>query len=156
MANIIRILLKAVAVLAITATFGSTSFAGEFTVHQGKRYRATIALNSVEQFTDNALIARKFRALGFSKVRVSGAGAVRGRAQSRHGSPFSVRLKSVVPRTISELSPIYTARSCEPPMIAFILRPIMRRGSLGGDKEWTRQLARKFLVHSVFRQSAKT
>ena len=77
MTNIIRILLKAVAVLAITATFGSASFAGEFTVHQGKRYRATLALNSVERLTDNALIARRFRALGFSKVRVSGAGAVR-------------------------------------------------------------------------------
>ena len=73
MTNIIRILLKAVAVLAITAAFGSASFAGDFTVHQGKRYRATLALNSA----DNALIARRFRALGFSKVRVSGAGAVR-------------------------------------------------------------------------------
>ena len=77
MTNIIRILLKAVAVLAITATFGGASFAGEVTVHQGKRYRATLALNSVERLTDNALIARRFRALGFSKVRVSGAGAVR-------------------------------------------------------------------------------
>ena len=77
MTNIIRILLKAVAVLAITAAFGSASFAREFTVHQGKRYRAILALNSVERLADNALIARRFRALGFSKVRVSGAGAVR-------------------------------------------------------------------------------
>ena len=77
MTNTVRILLKAVAALAITATFGSASFAGEFTVHQGKRYRATLALNSVERLTDNALIARRFRALGFSKVRVSGTGAVR-------------------------------------------------------------------------------
>jgi hypothetical protein len=77
MTNIIRILLKAVAVLAITAAFASASFAGEFTVHQGKRYRATLALNSAERLIDNALIARRFRALGFSKVRVSGAGAVR-------------------------------------------------------------------------------
>ena len=77
MTNIIRILLKAVAVLAITAAFGGASFAGEFTVHQGKRYQATLALNSVERLIDNALIARRFRALGFSKVRVSGAGAVR-------------------------------------------------------------------------------
>jgi len=46
-------------------------------VHQGKRYRATLALNSVERLAGNALIARRFRALGFSKVRVSGAGAVR-------------------------------------------------------------------------------
>jgi hypothetical protein len=72
----IRILLKVVGALAI-ATLVSPSFAGEFTVHNGKRYRATLSLNSVERLTDNALIARKFRALGFSKVRVSGAGAVR-------------------------------------------------------------------------------
>ena len=32
---------------------------------------ATLALNSVERLADNALIARKFRALGFSSVRVS-------------------------------------------------------------------------------------
>ncbi len=72
-----RMLLKAIAAFAITAAFGSASFAGEFTVHQGKRYRATLALNSVERLAENALIARKFRALGFSRVRVSGAGAVR-------------------------------------------------------------------------------
>ena len=72
-----RMLLKAIAAFVITAAFGSASFAGDFTVHQGKRYRATLALNSVERLTDNALIARKFRALGFSKVRVSGAGTVR-------------------------------------------------------------------------------
>ena len=73
----VRKLLKAVAALAITATFGSASFAGDFTVHQGKRYRATLTLNSVERLADNSLIARKFRALGFSGVRVSGAGTVR-------------------------------------------------------------------------------
>jgi len=72
-----RMLLKAIAAFAITAAFGSASFAGDFTVREGKRYCATLALNSVEQLADNALIARKFRALGFSKVRVSGAGAVR-------------------------------------------------------------------------------
>jgi hypothetical protein len=74
----VRNLLKALPAFAMAASFVSvSSFAGEFTVHQGKRYRATLALNSVERLTDNALIARKFRALGFSKVRVSGAGAVR-------------------------------------------------------------------------------
>ena len=71
----IRILLKAIGALVI-ATIVSPSFAGEFTVHSGKRYRATLSLNSVE-LSDNALIAEKFRAMGFSKVRVSGAGAVR-------------------------------------------------------------------------------
>jgi hypothetical protein len=70
-------LLKSLAALAITATFSSASFAAEFSVHQGKRYRATLSLNSVERLADNTLIARKFRALGFSKVRVSGTGAIR-------------------------------------------------------------------------------
>ena len=73
----LRILLKAIVAFAITAAFASASFAGEFTVRQGKRYRATLALNSVERLADNGLIARRFRALGFSKVRVSGAGAMR-------------------------------------------------------------------------------
>src|SRR6478735_4441661 len=72
-----RMLLKAIVAFAITAAFGSASFAGELTVHQGKRYCATLALNSVERLADNALIARKFRAFGFSRVRVSGTGAVR-------------------------------------------------------------------------------
>jgi len=70
-------LLKAIAAFVITAAFASASFAGDFTVHQGKRYCATLALNSVERLADNALIARKFRALGFSRVRNSGTGAVR-------------------------------------------------------------------------------
>ena len=73
----VRVFLKVFAALAITAIFSSASFAGEFTVHQGKRYRATLSLNSIERLADNALIARKFRALGFSGVRVSGAGAIR-------------------------------------------------------------------------------
>jgi F420-dependent methylenetetrahydromethanopterin dehydrogenase len=72
-----RILLKAIAAFVITAAFGSASVAGDFTVREGKRYCATLALNSVEQLADNALIARKFRALGFSRVRVSGTGAMR-------------------------------------------------------------------------------
>ena len=75
--KIVCSLLKALAAFAITATFSSASFAAEFTVHQGKRYRATLSLNSVERLADNALIARKFRALGFSNVRVSGTGTIR-------------------------------------------------------------------------------
>jgi hypothetical protein len=70
-------MLKAVATFAIIAAFGSASFAAEFTVREGKLYRATLALNSVERLADNALIARKFRALGFSRVRVSGTGTMR-------------------------------------------------------------------------------
>jgi transketolase N-terminal domain/subunit len=43
----------------------------------GKRYRATLSLGSVERLVDNAAIAQKFRALGFPSVRVTGSGATR-------------------------------------------------------------------------------
>ena len=71
---------NATALVAFTlAAFSITasSFAAEFTVHQGARYRAILALKSIEQLADNALIAQKFRDLGFTRVRVSGAGATR-------------------------------------------------------------------------------
>ena len=64
--------LTALAAFAIASSFVAASFAGEFTVHQGKRYRATLALGSVERLVDNAQIAQKFRASGFVSVRVSG------------------------------------------------------------------------------------
>jgi hypothetical protein len=70
--------LTAVAALAVAATFVSaSSSATEFTIHHGKRYRATLALSSIELLADNATIAQKFRAMGFMRVRVSGAGATR-------------------------------------------------------------------------------
>ena len=70
--------LIALAAFAIAATFVSaSSFAAEFTVHHGMRYRAILVLKSVEQLANNALIAQKFRDLGFSGVRVSGGGATR-------------------------------------------------------------------------------
>lgn len=83
--KILRNSLTALAAFAIAVTFVSassffvsaSSFAAEFTVHQGARYRAILALKSVEQLADNALIAQKFRDLGFTRVRVSGAGATR-------------------------------------------------------------------------------
>jgi hypothetical protein len=65
------------AAFAIATSFIASSFAGEFTVHQGKRYRATLSLSSVERLADNAAIAQRFRALGFTGVRVSGSGATR-------------------------------------------------------------------------------
>ena len=69
---------KALAAFAIAASFVSaSSLAGEVTIEQGKRYRATLSLKSVERLVDNELIARKFRALGFAKVHVSGSGATR-------------------------------------------------------------------------------
>jgi len=78
MTNSARIFLKAFSAFAMAASFvGASSLASEFTVEQGKRYRATLSLKSVERLADNELIARKFRALGFSKVHVSGSGATR-------------------------------------------------------------------------------
>jgi hypothetical protein len=76
--KILRNSLTALAAFAIATTFViASSFAAEFTVHQGKRYRAILALKSVERLVDNALIAQKFRDLGFTGVQVSGAGAMR-------------------------------------------------------------------------------
>ncbi|MGH6825094.1 hypothetical protein [Methyloceanibacter sp.] len=73
-----RNFLKAFSAFAMAASFvGASSLAGEFTVEQGKRYRATLSLKSVERLADNELIARRFRALGFSNVRVSGSGSTR-------------------------------------------------------------------------------
>ena len=77
MVKALRKSLTAVAAFAIATSFIASSFAGEFTVHQGKRYRATLSLSSVERLVDNASIAQKFRALGFTAVRVSGSGATR-------------------------------------------------------------------------------
>jgi hypothetical protein len=74
----VRNLLKALLAFAIAATFVSaSSFAGQFTVHTGKRYRATLSLKSIERLADNATIASRFRALGFTRVHVSGTGAIR-------------------------------------------------------------------------------
>jgi hypothetical protein len=48
-----------------------------FTVQQGKRYRATIALGSLERWAGNDTIAERLRAAGFSEVSVSGSGGQR-------------------------------------------------------------------------------
>ena len=66
--------LTALAAFASSFVASGASFAGEFTV---QRYRATLALGSVERLAGNAQIAQKFRALGFVSVRVSGSGAKR-------------------------------------------------------------------------------
>lgn len=50
----------------------------KFTVHQGRRYRATVNLSWVQQqFATNQKIAKIFKDLGFIEVKVAGAGAKR-------------------------------------------------------------------------------
>lgn len=48
-----------------------------FTVRQGKRYRATISLGLLERFASNEMIAKRFDDIGFSEVLVSGNGSSR-------------------------------------------------------------------------------
>jgi len=48
-----------------------------FTVRQGKRYRATVALGLLERFASNDVIEERLRAAGFTDVRITGAGASR-------------------------------------------------------------------------------
>lgn len=45
-----------------------------FTVHQGKRYRATITLTGFESWASNTTIAGKLTEAGFKNVKVSGDG----------------------------------------------------------------------------------
>jgi hypothetical protein len=69
--------------LQITATLAAARFQAHattgttFTVHQGARYRATIALSGFEQFATNDMIADKLTQVGFKNVVVTGSGATR-------------------------------------------------------------------------------
>ena len=48
-----------------------------FTVHRGRRYRATISLGLLESLAGNDLIAGQLRNAGFADVTVTGSGAER-------------------------------------------------------------------------------
>jgi hypothetical protein len=50
---------------------------GTFTVHRGRRYRATISLGLLESFAGNEVIADHLQNAGFADVSVSGGGATR-------------------------------------------------------------------------------
>lgn len=49
----------------------------EFTVRQGRRYRATITLGWLERWAGNDVIVEKLRAAGFSEISVTGSGSTR-------------------------------------------------------------------------------
>lgn len=49
----------------------------EFTVRQGRRYRATITLGWIERWASNDVIVEKLRAAGFSEISVTGSGSTR-------------------------------------------------------------------------------
>jgi hypothetical protein len=55
------------------------SAAATFTVHKGRRYRATVVLSGFEQLASNQQVAGKFTDLGFTDVTVTGSG------KTRHG-----------------------------------------------------------------------
>lgn len=48
-----------------------------YTVHKGKRYRATIWLSWLEQIASNESIAQKLQEVGFTQVSVTGGGHFR-------------------------------------------------------------------------------
>lgn len=64
MLKTLRKSLAALAAFAIATSFIASSFAGEFTVHQGKRYRATLSLSSVERLVDNGVDRAEIPGLG--------------------------------------------------------------------------------------------
>jgi hypothetical protein len=49
----------------------------QFTVRQGRRYKATIKLGLLESFAGNELIAERLREAGFDDITVEGRGAMR-------------------------------------------------------------------------------
>ena len=74
-----------------------------FTVRQGKRYRAQLALNFVERFASNETIAKKFREVGFSEVRVSGSGRTRDVEGVWPGENANANMPPQI-RTVSEIA----------------------------------------------------
>lgn len=71
-----------------------------FTVHEGKRYRATISLGMLERFASNDSIAERLRAAGFSDISVTGAGPTRSAEALWPGADTSAELPKQITRVV--------------------------------------------------------
>jgi hypothetical protein len=76
-----------------------------FTVHQGKRYQATISLGWIESLASNEMIAGKLREAGFTEVQVTGSGGTR-KAQALWPKPDTT---GEMPPQIREIEEIIDA-----------------------------------------------
>ena len=72
----------------------------EFTVQQGKRYRAEISLRFFERVVSNETIESRLREAGFADVRVKGSGA----SEARWPGPDTTAMMPAQIDSISELS----------------------------------------------------
>ncbi len=71
---------------------GAPAPAATFTVHHGRRYRATITLSGFEQFATNDMIAGKLTDVGFTEVVVTGGGATRTAEATWNGPDTTAQL----------------------------------------------------------------
>ncbi len=65
-----------------------------FTVQHGHRYRATLALEGIEQFAGNAMVEGKLQGYGFINVHVTGSGVTRIAEASWNGPDMTGQLDS--------------------------------------------------------------
>src|SRR6185437_7028102 len=65
-----------------------------FTVQHGHRYRATLALEGIEQFAGNAMVEGKLQGYGFINVHVTGSGVTRVAEASWNGPDMTGQLDS--------------------------------------------------------------
>jgi hypothetical protein len=76
-----------------------------FTVREGRRYRATIALGWLESLAGNEVIAGKLRDAGFTEVQVTGSGGTR-KAEALWPKPDTT---GEMPPQITEIAEIMDA-----------------------------------------------
>jgi hypothetical protein len=79
----------------------------QFTVQQGKRYRAEILLSFFERIVSNETIESRLREAGFSEVRVRGSGATR-HAEALWPGPDTTAMMPAQVASIAELPDPFT------------------------------------------------